>query len=92
MRNLIILNPSSFKGKALEVRSDVESAFKNHGLDYEIHVSKSSEDIISTVKPTWIFFQTSFRLAETVLCIIWQMHWQALKKILGAFPWVQEMT
>ena len=50
MRNLIILNPSSFKGKALEVRSEVESAFKKHGLEYEIHISKSSEDIISTVK------------------------------------------
>src|SRR4030042_1586234 len=50
MSNLIILNPSSFKGKALEVRGEVESAFKNHGLEYEIHISKSSEDIISTVK------------------------------------------
>ncbi len=62
MRNLIILNPSSFKGKALEVRSNVESAFKNHGLDYEIHVSKSSEDIISTVKTNLDIFSNFISL------------------------------
>src|SRR4030067_426817 len=62
MRNLIILNPSSFKGKALEIRSEVESAFKNNGLDYEIHISKSSEDIISTIKASLDIFSNFISL------------------------------
>src|SRR4030042_6052012 len=50
MKNLIILNPASFMGKALKVKTDVEAALKSYGIEYEIHISKSAEDIISTVK------------------------------------------
>ncbi|MCL5070327.1 MAG: diacylglycerol kinase family lipid kinase [Actinobacteria bacterium] len=62
MRNLIILNPSSLKGKVLKVKSDVESAFKKNGLDYEIHISKSSKDIISTVKANLNIFSNFISL------------------------------
>jgi diacylglycerol kinase (ATP) len=62
MKNLIILNPSSFKGKALAVRNEVESALKNHGLEYDIHISKSSEDIISAVKTNLNIFSNFISL------------------------------
>ncbi|MBA7572343.1 Diacylglycerol kinase [subsurface metagenome] len=50
MKNLLILNPSSFKGKALEAKEKVESAFNKYNLDYEIHISKSAEDIIEAIR------------------------------------------
>lgn len=50
MKNLLILNPSSFKGKALEAKEKVESAFNKYNLDYEIHISKSADDIIEAIR------------------------------------------
>lgn len=50
MKNFLILNPSSFKGKALEAREKVESAFKKYELDFEIQVSTSSEDIVEIIR------------------------------------------
>src|SRR4030067_3284464 len=50
MKTLIVLNPSSAKGKALGIRELIESEFKKLELDYRIHISKSSQDIIDVVK------------------------------------------
>ena len=50
MKTLIVLNPSSAKGKALGIRELIESEFKKLELDYRIHISKSSQDIMDTVK------------------------------------------
>ena len=50
MKTLIILNPASAKGKAIEIKDEIESGFKKLKLDYKIHISKSLEDIIYTTK------------------------------------------
>ena len=50
MKTFIILNPASAKGKALELKDHVESEFKKLKIDYEIYVSKSSQDIIDATK------------------------------------------
>src|SRR3990170_2335684 len=50
MKTLIILNPSSAKGKALEIRELIESEFKKLELNYHIHISKNLQDIIDVTK------------------------------------------
>jgi len=50
MKSLIILNPASSSGKTLESRSVLEGTLKKFGIEYSLHVSKSSEDVINTVK------------------------------------------
>lgn len=50
MKNFLILNPSSFKGKTLDAKEKVESSFKKYDLDYKIHISKSADDIIETIR------------------------------------------
>jgi len=50
MKTLVILNPSSAKGKAMEIREEIESEFKKLKIDYHIHISKSMQDIINITK------------------------------------------
>jgi diacylglycerol kinase (ATP) len=49
MKSLIILNPSSSQGKAVGSREKLERTLQNYSIDYEIHISKSAEDIRNTV-------------------------------------------
>ncbi|MEA2016313.1 MAG: diacylglycerol kinase family protein [Actinomycetota bacterium] len=50
MKTLIILNPSSAKGKSLDLRDIIESEFKKYGMGYFLHISSDSDDIIKTTK------------------------------------------
>ena len=50
MKNLIILNPYSCRGKTIELKNKIESEFKKLNLEYSLHISKSSEDIMDTTK------------------------------------------
>jgi diacylglycerol kinase (ATP) len=50
MNYLIILNPSSQHGKALEVKDSLTSMLKNFGLDFTLHISSSLADIVETIK------------------------------------------
>jgi len=50
MKTLIILNPVSAKGRAMEFRKEIESEFKKLKLDYQIHISKSLQDIMNATK------------------------------------------
>ncbi|MBM3706339.1 MAG: diacylglycerol kinase family lipid kinase [Actinobacteria bacterium] len=50
MKNLIILNPSSFSGKALAARQKLEDTLKQYNIDFTIHISKSSDDVTDTVR------------------------------------------
>lgn len=50
MKTMIILNPASAKGKAMEVKDIIEAEFNRHRLTYEIHISKSIEDILNTTR------------------------------------------
>lgn len=50
MKTLVLINPSSAGGKALEARGKIESALNQHNIDYKIHISKNLEDMINTVK------------------------------------------
>jgi diacylglycerol kinase (ATP) len=50
MKTLIILNPVSAKGRAMEFRKEIESEFKKLKLDYQIHTSKSLQDMMNVTK------------------------------------------
>jgi len=50
MKTLIILNPVSAKGRTMELRKEIESEFKKQKLDYQIHISKSLQDIMNATK------------------------------------------
>ena len=50
MKYLIILNPTSQNGKALELKDSLVSTLNSLGLDFTLHVSSSPADIIETVK------------------------------------------
>lgn len=50
MKTLLIINPSSAGGKALESRGEIESSLAALNIDYKIHISKSLEDMVSTAK------------------------------------------
>jgi len=50
MKTLIILNPVSAKGRAMEFRKEIESEFKKLKLDYQIHISKSLQDMMNATK------------------------------------------
>lgn len=45
MKNLIILNPSSGRGKTLDLKEHIESELKSHDIDYTLYISKSASDI-----------------------------------------------
>jgi diacylglycerol kinase (ATP) len=50
MNYLIILNPTSQHGKALELKDSLVSTLNNLDLDFTLHVSSSAADVIETVK------------------------------------------
>jgi len=50
MKTLIILNPVSAKGRAMDLRKEIESEFKKLKLDYQIHISKSLQDMMNATK------------------------------------------
>jgi diacylglycerol kinase (ATP) len=50
MKNLMILNPASSTGRVLKLKPRIEEILTGLGIDYMMHISKSSEDIINTVK------------------------------------------
>ncbi len=50
MKTLIILNPVSAKGRAVDLRKEIDSEFKKLKLDYQIHISKSLQDIMNATK------------------------------------------
>jgi len=50
MKYLVILNPTSQHGKALEMKDILVSALKNLGLDFTLHISTSPADVVETVK------------------------------------------
>jgi len=50
MKTLIILNPSASNGSALGLKDTIESEFKKYKMDYLLHISKSSDDIVTTIK------------------------------------------
>jgi diacylglycerol kinase (ATP) len=50
MKTLIILNPVSAKGRAMEFRKEIESEFKKLKLDYQIHISESLQDMMNATK------------------------------------------
>jgi len=50
MKTLIILNPVAAGGKALEKKDEIEAKLKENKIDYRLHISKSSDDIIEVTK------------------------------------------
>jgi diacylglycerol kinase (ATP) len=50
MKYLIILNPTSQHGKALELKDKLVSTLKGLDLDFTLHVSNSPSDVTETVK------------------------------------------
>jgi len=50
VKTLIVLNPASAKGKALEIKNYIEMTFKKYNMDYHIHISKGLDDIINVTK------------------------------------------
>jgi len=50
MKTFIILNPSAAKGRAIEFKDSIESVFKKYRMDYQLHISKSSDDITNVTK------------------------------------------
>lgn len=46
MKNLIVLNPSSGRGKTLSLREKIEAELKQNDIDFTLYVSKSADDII----------------------------------------------
>jgi diacylglycerol kinase (ATP) len=50
MKTLIILNPVSAKGRAMDIRKEIEFEFKKLKIDYQIHISKNLQDMINTTK------------------------------------------
>jgi diacylglycerol kinase (ATP) len=50
MKTLIIFNPSSAKGRAMDIKEEIKAEFKKLKLDYQIHVSKNLQDMASTTR------------------------------------------
>ncbi len=50
MDTLIILNPASAMGKTLGAKPRIEAEFKNLGIDYDLHITSSAQDIFDTAK------------------------------------------
>jgi YegS/Rv2252/BmrU family lipid kinase len=50
MKNLMILNPVSCTGRALKLKPRIEEILDRLGIDYMLHISRSSEDIINTIR------------------------------------------
>lgn len=50
MKTLVIINPFSAGGKALESRAEIESSLAALDIDYKIHISENLKDMTNTVK------------------------------------------
>ncbi|MFO7928707.1 MAG: diacylglycerol kinase family lipid kinase [Candidatus Humimicrobiaceae bacterium] len=50
MRNLIIINPVAARGLPLKAKTSIEKQLKENNINYKLHISKSSQDIVLTVK------------------------------------------
>ncbi len=50
MKTFIILNPASSKGKAVELQEKIRSGFKKLNMDYHMHISKSTGDLIDAAR------------------------------------------
>ena len=50
MKTLVILNPNAAGGRSLEKKDKIESELKNNKIDYCLHISKSSQDVIETTR------------------------------------------
>lgn len=50
MKTIVFINPSSAGGRALEARQTIESCFSGAGLRYKIHITKSLDDMIETIR------------------------------------------
>jgi len=45
IKNLIVLNPASGRGKTLLLKEEIEAELKKNGIEYSLHISKGSKDI-----------------------------------------------
>ncbi len=50
MKTLIFLNPTSAGGKAIASRNEITSELDRLGVDHDIHMTKSLEDLVATTK------------------------------------------
>ncbi len=50
MKTLIFINPTSAGGKAIASREEISSELDRLGVDYDIHMTKSLEDLVYTTK------------------------------------------
>ena len=50
MKTLVIINPFSAGGKALESRAEIESSLAALDIDYKIYISENLKDMTNTVK------------------------------------------
>ena len=50
MKTLIFINPTSAGGKAIASRDEIISELDNLGVEHDIHITKSLEDLVGTIK------------------------------------------
>ena len=50
MKTLIFINPTSAGGKAIASREEITSELDRLGVDHDIHMTKSLEDLVATTK------------------------------------------
>jgi len=50
MKTLIFINPASAGGKAIAFRDEITSELDRLGIDHDIHMTKSLEDLVETIK------------------------------------------
>ena len=50
MKTFIMLNPSSSKGKTAELQDKIKSVFKKLDMDYHMHITKSSKDLVDAAR------------------------------------------
>lgn len=50
MKTIVFINPSSAGGRALESKEKIKSCLSRSGLESKIHITKSLEDMIETIK------------------------------------------
>jgi len=50
MKTIVILNPKASQGKAILMKENILSELSSQGIDFEMHISKSADDIIEASK------------------------------------------
>jgi len=50
MKTIVILNPKASQGKAILMKENILSELSRQGIDFEMHISKSADDIIESSK------------------------------------------